>query len=974
MKKAFLTATLAFLPMVASAGVFGPLANFDVVNDTGSTAHGFEIELHGIHKTDITSIFGDVTRWTGMERYDSPTVVEGTDNQGQPVVTVTYQSTLVGGKWKAGTPSGAVPTPHDSCWPLGTPGFVPVGGTIYDSTYPCDHFGISANKNPTNTIYRWLTETSPGSTSLAKTDVVVPSPVFTVTPNPLPPVLVQPPAPPVPPGQPPAPLPPKVLQPLPPIVNVVVAAPQPNFYEFGEARWVKVTASGTLHNVAVEDLVADNAALKNAKQQTQTEWQLLQVDSGAPGSGQIDLTGVALDQGASGVVYRFEFYKYTGRYDPASHEAFSINGDTATPAASDLGKLLVAQNVGVNFDGVIPPAPPLPIAPAINQSIAGGVIGQVYNQPIAGKAANAGDVLAYAVTGLPAGLSFEAIANAIVGTPQAVGTFAIKIVVTDVTNGLSTTADTNLVVAYAPVVFNVSFPHATQYADYSYLFSATGNGAISYSILEALPNGLSLNAATLSGKPQVSGNFPLTITAKDIQGFSQNVSATLAVDPAAPPVVPPVVPPAPAACSGANQIISFVNPQPGAPRLPFVEVGGGAQNGGKSITIAAPPAVKYTFNGVPYGQFPIGSLITYTGVLDQANFFCVTDTVTVAQGLTFPAISLPKGQAGIAYTDIPVKPTGGVAPYTIVVQNLPAGLNFTNGFIGGTPLSAGSYTVSISINDNNGQSNFQTLPLVIDAAPVVNVSATLPAGQAGIAYPATTIASSGGIGAITLTQTGLPTGLSLAGNAIAGTPAVAGTFQVTITAKDSFGTIGTVTNTVVVNPAPAVTISATLPSGQATVAYPSTTIALGGGIGAITLSQTGLPTGLSLTGNVISGTPTVSGTLSVVFTAKDSFGTTASSTVSLTIAAAPVVVPPPVVNPPVSCTKPKGAVSSAAKSSIMSVNGATLTTASGVKLSVLPCATVEWNRSSHVYKVGDRIEWQGWIDGAVVDATIVTLN
>lgn len=62
------------------------------------------------------------------------------------------------------------------------------------------------------------------------------------------------------------------------------------------------------------DLVVDNAAHKVAvppvnggTTQIQTEWQLLQVDSGVPGSGQIDLTGVALDPGATGVVYRFEF-------------------------------------------------------------------------------------------------------------------------------------------------------------------------------------------------------------------------------------------------------------------------------------------------------------------------------------------------------------------------------------------------------------------------------------------------------------------------------------------------------------------------------------------------------------------------------------------------------------------------------------------------------------------------------------------
>lgn len=41
----------------ANAGVFGSLANFDVVNDTGTTAHGFEIDLEGIDKSHITRGF-----------------------------------------------------------------------------------------------------------------------------------------------------------------------------------------------------------------------------------------------------------------------------------------------------------------------------------------------------------------------------------------------------------------------------------------------------------------------------------------------------------------------------------------------------------------------------------------------------------------------------------------------------------------------------------------------------------------------------------------------------------------------------------------------------------------------------------------------------------------------------------------------------------------------------------------------------
>jgi hypothetical protein len=95
------------LPVMAAAvaapcqaGVYGSLANFDVVNDTGSTAHGFEIDIDGIRSTDITSLFGAGARWPNMERYGAPTVsATGTG------VKIVYQATY-NGAWSAGTPSG----------------------------------------------------------------------------------------------------------------------------------------------------------------------------------------------------------------------------------------------------------------------------------------------------------------------------------------------------------------------------------------------------------------------------------------------------------------------------------------------------------------------------------------------------------------------------------------------------------------------------------------------------------------------------------------------------------------------------------------------------------------------------------------------------------------------------------------------------------------------------------------------------
>ena len=241
----------------SQATTFGPVENFDVVNDTGKTAHGFEIELEDLQQSEITSIFGDALCWPNMERYGAPTVVEIANPAAARThknVRITYRG-VYNGSWNVGTPSGTLPvSPSDSCWPYGAP--------TYGPDYPCDHFGVSTSIPAAHVKYSWLLEATPGSPNLVYQDSGVPAPQWNVVPQP-----------------------PVNNVPQPPKVNVVIAAPKPQNYEFGEARWVKVTATGTLHDVAVEDLMAEGQVIRDAKTQTQVEWQLLQVDAGKPGSG-----------------------------------------------------------------------------------------------------------------------------------------------------------------------------------------------------------------------------------------------------------------------------------------------------------------------------------------------------------------------------------------------------------------------------------------------------------------------------------------------------------------------------------------------------------------------------------------------------------------------------------------------------------------------------------------------------------------
>lgn len=685
MRKLLQASAFMLASLSANATTFGPVENFDVVNDTNTTAHGFQIRLHGITSNDITSIFGDANRWPNMERYGAPTVTDGQDGNGA-YVDVVYQA-VYNGTWSAGTPSGTLPvSPSDSCWPL--------GAATYGPLYPCDHFGVSTSTPATSVDYNWLLETAtPGVLTGAVSNV--PAPVWTVTP-----AVVAQPAIPAAPGQPAVAA--VIAQPA--VVAVAVKAPpKPAPYEFGEPKWVKVTATGYGYDVAVEDLVAENAAIKQAKTNTQIEWQLLQVDSGSPGSGQVDLSGVAPDPGYKSVIYRFEFYAYTGAFDPATHEALPINGDTATPAASDLGIFLVAQNAAVNLDGQVPPAV-APVAPAISASLPDGVAGVDYGvQTISVTPGNANDTVNVTVTGLPNGLIFDGVST-ISGTPAQLGAFTVSITATDATNNTSVSAAVPINVTDPAIAFNVVPTTGVTGSAYSIPLAATGGDApFTYTVTGALPVGLSVMGSAISGTPSQSGSFPIKITATDSVGASQATNATISI-------VSPVV-----NCSGVNASVASVS-----------NSGWVAADGTK---VAYAPNAGTTFApGLTFGAYAVGQTITYSGAMDPTNAFCVAATSSVSLPLTVPTPVFTSGTVGVAYTPVTITPAGGWSPYAIAVSGLPSGLTFNGTTISGTPTVSGTFPLAISVIDaKSNKYNITTSSIVVASAPAP-ASCSLPAG------------------------------------------------------------------------------------------------------------------------------------------------------------------------------------------------------------------------------------------------------
>lgn len=275
-------------PLMAHAAVFGSLANFDVVNDTGQTAHGFEIELEGLSRSDIADVFG-LNRNFGtaspgdVERYGLPTIGDLLDPSGAVIgVKVTYQASFSNGVWSAGTASGSFSQAGESCWAFGNVGYPNV---------PCDHFGVSTNGSPTRTRYHWLIEGgAPGVLQAAP--VAIPAVVFT-------------PPPPAPVGQPPA-----------PVVAVIQAQEVDPLVRANNAFWVKVTQTTLPDNADLNELLGGRHAFANDRiaglnevPETEIEWYVLQ-------PGFVDEVSKELQlNGDPSVVVRYEFYKYLGRFD-----------------------------------------------------------------------------------------------------------------------------------------------------------------------------------------------------------------------------------------------------------------------------------------------------------------------------------------------------------------------------------------------------------------------------------------------------------------------------------------------------------------------------------------------------------------------------------------------------------------------------------------------------------------------------------
>lgn len=488
-----------------------------------------------------------------------------------------------------------------------------------------------------------------------------------------------------------------------------------------------------------------------------------------------------------------------------------------------------------------------------------------------------------------------------------------------------------------PVITTATLPAGTGNVAYSKTLTAAGGTTpYAWSLVpgSSLPNGMTLSAAgVLGGTPVVVGEFTFTVQVSDSNLVVDTATLTLNIS-AAPLVM---------------TTASLKSGVVGTFYVMALAAGGGLKPYTWSITAGTlPPGIGLdTATGLLSGAPATGGTFTVElSVRDsQSTPATVSKSFTVTAAIAPLAITttaLPDGAVGAAYKATLLTGAGGVKPYlwSVAAGTLPPGIGLASstGVIGGTPAAAGTYPVTIKVEDYGGTPAVtREYTVIITALPLAITTAGIPAGSVGTSYPALTLTATGGTRPFywSIPTGKLPPGLTLnnATGVLSGVPAGAGAYPVAIKVEDYNGTPAVTREfTIVVTAsAPAITTT-TLPSGTAGVVYPYSALAATGGIRPYSWSVVAgrLPPGIgysSSTGS-IGGTPAAAGDWPVTFRLSDANGSTVTRDLTLSVTAAPLTI--------VTATLPPGASGTAYTRTVLAATGGVKPYMWGISAGQLP--------------------------------------
>lgn len=498
---------------------------------------------------------------------------------------------------------------------------------------------------------------------------------------------------------------------------------------------------------------------------------------------------------------------------------------------------------------------------------------------------------------LPTGLSFNPSTGAITGTPIVTSSATTYTVTVTDANSASDSKTFSLTVNSAVIATqSVASKTLTQNQPSTNFTPVTGSGgtpAYTYSVLPALPSGLTLNTSSgaITGTPTAtSGSTTYTITVTDTNGATASNTFSLAVN---------------SAVTATQAVASKILTQNVA-ATSFTPVTGGGGTGTLSYTNISPalPAglsLNSSTGAITGTPTASSGATTYTVTVTDSNSATATNTFSLTVNTAVTATQSVAAATVTVNTAItpftPVTGGGGTSPLSYGISpTLPTGLSFntSNGQVSGTAtVTSSTATYTVTVTDANSGTASNTFQLTVNG-PVTATQAIASKAltQNAAATSFTPVTGSGGTPPLSYAiAPALPTGLTLSTStgAITGTPTVtSGATTYTVTITDANSATASNTFSLTVNSAVTATqaiASRTFTANQAITAF--TPVTGSGGTGALgySISPT-LPTGLSIspTTGAISGTPsTSSATATYTVTVTDTNSATATNTFSLTV-------------------------------------------------------------------------------------------
>ncbi|MDU4792960.1 MAG: putative Ig domain-containing protein, partial [Staphylococcus sp.] len=498
---------------------------------------------------------------------------------------------------------------------------------------------------------------------------------------------------------------------------------------------------------------------------------------------------------------------------------------------------------------------------------------------------NGGQAVTNKVDGLPDGVTFDEATNTISGTPSEVGSYDIIVTTTDENGNSETTT-------FTIDVEDTTKPTVEDIADQTQeinteiepikIEARDNSGQAVTNKVDGLPDGVTFDEATntISGTPSEVGSYDITVTTTDESGNATETTFTIDVEDTTKPTVEDIT-------DQTQEVNTEITPIKIEAR----------DNSGQTVTNKVdglPDGVTFdeatnTISGTPS---EVGSYtVTVTTTDESSNATETTFTIDV-EDTTKPTVEDIADQTQEVNTEItPIKieatDNSGQA-VTNKVDGLPDGVTFdeATNTISGTPSEVGSYDITVTTTDENGNSETTTFTIDVEdtTKPTVESVADQTQEVNTEIEPIKIEATDNSGRAVTNKVDGLPDGVTFdeATNTISGTPSEVGSYDITVTTTDESGNVTETIFTIDVEDTTKPTVESIAGQTQEvnTEIEPIKIEAKDNSGQTVTNKVDGLPDGVTFdeATNTISGTPSEVGSYTVTVTTMDESGNATETT------------------------------------------------------------------------------------------------